>query len=590
MIGGAGRYLARLVDLLDESKKEIWAPADQKYNNKQIIPVKFFYRFFWPNWLRGLLFVIHRTRQQHITHLVCNNILPLGTIAYITSLITQVKYTVIVHGMDITVPLQMKAQWKLFLLKKIINRADSVIVNSKFTESYAQRVTEDRSKIFIIPPPAYCTPDRTQPHEPIFAPQLAGKKFILSVGRLVKRKNYDMVLDVARTVVKTNPEVFFVIAGDGPEYEHLKNRISEEHLELFILLHKNVTDSELHWLYRNCAVHLFIPLLLPNGDSEGFGIVALEACAFAKPTIASKSSGATDIIEHEVNGLLVDPANNEAIVHACKSLLTDDSARIRMGEKAKQIFETKFSEKNTRSIVASILGFQQAEISVVIPAYNAEKTIIGCLESLAKQSCPPKEIIVVDDGSTDRTDELLQSWKTNPIRVIKQANAGAPVARNKGAKHASGEWLLFLDADIVMDPDMLQTLYRLTKTKNQIDFIYSRFYFGWKKFPSFQFDPILLKKMNYIHTSSLIRKKAFPGFDESLKRHQDWDLWLTMTDQGSKGILCEKYLYRIQPQKFRISTWIPSFLYKLPFASKLFAPVKAYEDTAMIVRKKHNLI
>jgi hypothetical protein len=342
-------------------------------------------------------------------------------------------------------------------------------------------------------------------------------------------------------------------------------------------------------LYRHCAFHLFIPLLLPNGDSEGFGIVALEACAFGKATIASRMGGASDIIEHGVNGLLVDPTNEHAIAQACLSLLSDETTRSLMESKAKNIFESQFSEEKAAHTLESVLGQGRCDVSVIIPAYNSEKTIYTCLESLQNQTCAPKEIIVVNDGSTDRTADLLKSWSGSRITVIQQKNSGAPAARNNGAKNATGSWLLFLDSDIVMRPQMLQTLYRLTQTRPDVDFIYSRFYFGWKKFSSFPFNPELLRKMNYIHTSSLIRKSAFPGFDESLKRHQDWDLWLTMVSKGSKGLFCDRYLYRIQPQKLRISTWIPSFMYKLPFAEKVFRSVKAYENSANIVRVKHNL-
>lgn len=93
------------------------------------------------------------------------------------------------------------------------------------------------------------------------------------------------------------------------------------------------------------------------------------------------------------------------------------------------------------------------KVSVIIPTYNEAKVIGECLESLNKQTLKDVEIIVVDDGSTDNTVDILSEYK-----IIEQAHKGAGAARNLGAKHARGEILVFVDADMTFDPNFLRKL------------------------------------------------------------------------------------------------------------------------------------
>ena len=101
------------------------------------------------------------------------------------------------------------------------------------------------------------------------------------------------------------------------------------------------------------------------------------------------------------------------------------------------------------------------------------------------------------------------------------------------------------------------------------------------------FDKNFLKQNNYIDTTSLIRRSDFPGFDESLKRFQDWDLWLAMLEQGKKGIFIPKVLYKKIISNGGISFWLPSFVYRLPWK---IGKVKKYEEARAIVARKHGLL
>ena len=230
------------------------------------------------------------------------------------------------------------------------------------------------------------------------------------------------------------------------------------------------------------------------------------------------------------------------------------------------------------------------KISVIIPCYQHAGTIRRCLESVFGQTRAELEVIVVDDGSTDRLEAAIAPFRSR-LTFIRQENRGGPATRNRGFAASTGERVIFCDADIVLRRDALEKMLQALEAHPEAAYAYASFKFGWKKFRLWPFDAARLKRMNYIHTTSLIRRERFPGFDESLKRFQDWDLWLTMMERGAIGVRIPETLFTVKPRKGGISEWLPSFVYRLPW--KLFGfkprPVARYEDAAGIVRRKHGI-
>lgn len=94
-------------------------------------------------------------------------------------------------------------------------------------------------------------------------------------------------------------------------------------------------------------------------------------------------------------------------------------------------------------------------VSLIIPAYNAEATLAECLDACLKQTHAPHEILVVDDGSTDRTPEIAARF---PVIYVRQDNRGPAAARNLGAHRATGDFLVFTDSDCVPDPEWIARL------------------------------------------------------------------------------------------------------------------------------------
>lgn len=106
---------------------------------------------------------------------------------------------------------------------------------------------------------------------------------------------------------------------------------------------------------------------------------------------------------------------------------------------------------------------KRPKISVCVPVYNAEKYLGECLESLVRQTLKEIEIVCVDDGSSDGSPKILDSYakKYRNIKVIHQKNAGLGGARDAGIENASGEYIGFVDADDVVDEKMYEVLYNL---------------------------------------------------------------------------------------------------------------------------------
>jgi glycosyltransferase involved in cell wall biosynthesis len=230
------------------------------------------------------------------------------------------------------------------------------------------------------------------------------------------------------------------------------------------------------------------------------------------------------------------------------------------------------------------------KISVIIPTYQHRDTIEACLLSLFAQTFRDFEIIVVNDGSTDNTTEVLEKYK-DQIKIINQENLGAPAARNRGFKESTGEFIIFCDADVDAKPEMLEKMFAVLQSHPEASYAYSSFMWGKKKFGLHEFDGETLKKVNYITSTTLIRREHFPGWDENLKKFQDWDLWLQMLEQKHAGVWVPEFLFTVKPRKTGISNWLPSFMYKIPWNRLGWAPktVRKYNEALKIIKEKYHL-
>ena len=120
-------------------------------------------------------------------------------------------------------------------------------------------------------------------------------------------------------------------------------------------------------------------------------------------------------------------------------------------------------------------------ISTIIPTYNRAETVARSINSVLGQTYPVREIIVVDDGSTDGTRDVVDRIDSKKIRRICQANRGSAAARNTGLKLAEGDWVAFLDSDDLWRADKLARQVEIIRSHPEIDFVHTNRRLCWEK-------------------------------------------------------------------------------------------------------------
>lgn len=200
-------------------------------------------------------------------------------------------------------------------------------------------------------------------------------------------------------------------------------------------------------------------------------------------------------------------------------------------------------------------------ISVIIPAYNAAKTIAETIDSVRQQTIADWELILVDDGSTDNTWEIVEAIDESRLKIISTPNGGVAQARNLGIVEARGIYIAFLDADDLWVSDKLERQLQALEQHSEAIAVYS-----WTCFmdeqqdgyvyhasPKYQYAgdvyPRLLQG-DFIHSGSniLVCRQALSqvgGFDPDCNGCEDWDMWLRLAVIGHFAVVPQhQILYR----------------------------------------------
>lgn len=171
-------------------------------------------------------------------------------------------------------------------------------------------------------------------------------------------------------------------------------------------------------------------------------------------------------------------------------------------------------------------------ISVIVPAFNAETFIAEALTSILSQGHDDLEILVIDDGSTDRTAEICAGFPST-VRCISQENAGSPAARNRGLQSSRGDFITFLDADDVYITGSLILQLEKLRRNPAVDLVVGRFLN--EEISSVPGEPMAFVPVDTPDDIvlqmgvSLIRRHVFENvgmFDESLRYCDDWDWFM----------------------------------------------------------------
>lgn len=224
-------------------------------------------------------------------------------------------------------------------------------------------------------------------------------------------------------------------------------------------------------------------------------------------------------------------------------------------------------------------------ISVVIPAYNAEKTILETLQSVCNQTFTDIEIIIINDGSKDNTVEVSQQIKDDRIRIISYPNGGLPTARNRGISQSQGEYISFIDADDLWSPDKLASQLAALEANPHAGAAYSwtmvmeadgsktystlPIYFQGNVYPD-------LLVQNFIASGSniMVRRQAIletGDFEPSLKSAEDWDYWLRLAKKWEFVLVPKPQIYYRKSEGAMSSKVDVMEAYNLTVINKAFA-------------------
>ena len=187
-------------------------------------------------------------------------------------------------------------------------------------------------------------------------------------------------------------------------------------------------------------------------------------------------------------------------------------------------------------------------ISIIIPCYNSGRTLPQTLESVRAQTLAPREVIVVDDGSTDpETVALLDSL--TDVRLVRQPNCGLPAARNAGFAAAAGEYVLPLDSDDWLEPDALDKLLATLRRHPEAAFAFSHIRLEGEcrgvlaKHYNF-FEQLFLNQMPYCLLLLRNLWQAVGGYDETLRRgYEDWEFNIRLGSRGHFGVVVPEPLF-----------------------------------------------
>ena len=250
------------------------------------------------------------------------------------------RYILYIHGADVMEFTHSPLFRELIL--NILTHSRLIIANSRYTADFLRKRYSRAPAAVVVNPGVedrffddIALPDRVC----AIANGLAGRKVLLTVGRLVARKGHDTVIRALPLIARDVPEVHYLVVGDGPNRKNLRRLSQTTGVSDRVTFCGSVPDSDLPSYYRIAHVFIMVSRRIESrGDVEGFGIVYLEANAAGLPAIAACGCGATDAVTEGVNGLLVRDAESPAeAAQAAIKLLTNPQLAGRLAESARAV-------------------------------------------------------------------------------------------------------------------------------------------------------------------------------------------------------------------------------------------------------------
>lgn len=254
-----------------------------------------------------------------------------------------------IHGEEITSTTTyfLYGRSRRFYLKK----ADAVVAVSQFTRNaLVNLMGVDANKICIIENGVDTKKflPGSKNIELLDKYKIHNKKIILTVGRLVERKGIDKTLMALPEIIKKIPDIHYIIVGTGEYSKRLEQLAEDLSLHDYVTFAGRVPDEDIVKYYQTCDLFVMPNRELADHDTEGFGLVFLEANACRKTVIGGRAGGAVEAVTHGKTGMLVDGYSVAEISEAVVKILTDDKMRLRMENDGYEVAQSSSWENKTQ--------------------------------------------------------------------------------------------------------------------------------------------------------------------------------------------------------------------------------------------------
>lgn len=283
-------------------------------------------------------------------------VLPEGLVGWLIARLTGKPIVIYAHGEEITT---WRQAGKFKAMRFAYRHADRIVANSDFTRDELLKLGVLPERITLISPGVDI--ERFQPglaadHLRASIGLQPGQTLILSVGRLSRRKGFDQLIQALPVLVSGGLDAHYALIGIGEDAEFLATLAQTQGVADRVHLLGHVSTDDLPLWYNACDVFA-MPNREIDGDTEGFGMVFLEAAACGKPSLAGNAGGTGSAVEDGVSGYRVDGDDLDQIVAALRALLSDDALRHRLGhagfERAVHDFSWDAVTRKTSTLIQS---------------------------------------------------------------------------------------------------------------------------------------------------------------------------------------------------------------------------------------------
>lgn len=283
-----------------------------------------------PYMLFGLLRTAVLCRPGHYDVIHVHWPLPSGVFGMLGKWLGRTRMVASFHGAELL--LVQRFPFLKPVLAFIIKQCDAVSANSQFTAELIRQVAD--VPVWVIP-----FGSRIEVREQPVAQPPSGR--VLFVGRLIERKGLPFLVEAVRLLADTH-SVHLDIVGEGNQKTELMALVERLGVSDRVTFRGRVDDEELVGLYAECDLFVLPAIVDSKGDTEGLGVVLLEAMSYKKPVVATNVGGIPDIVRDQQTGLLVEQKDAQALAEAIKCILEDTALARRLGEQGAAYVKQRF--------------------------------------------------------------------------------------------------------------------------------------------------------------------------------------------------------------------------------------------------------